>query len=92
MATPTAPLASSVPTAGTPVPVFPEDINGGLITNPATAPGLLFVDAVNPASTTAENTTFALAPGESWQAIPGQTTITTVNATVDGQVFSAIYW
>lgn len=90
--TPVAGLSTSVLTAGTDVPVFPENVNGGIIQNPATAPGPLYVDAVNPAGIVASNTTFSLAPGDKWYAIPGQTTITTVNATVDGQVFSAIFW
>lgn len=88
--TPTAGTNSSVPSGGTPVQAAPGGINGGFITNPATAAGTLFIDPVGAAGTAASGTTFGLAPGQTWTLIPGQTTPTTVNAADDGHVFSVV--
>jgi hypothetical protein len=90
--TPTPGIVSQITTGGTAVTVLPADINGGIITNPSTATEFLFVNAVTNASTTASGTTFGLAPGQSWNAIPGQTTVTTANAATDGHSFSALWW
>lgn len=97
--TPTAGLVSQVATGGTPVTVFPAGINGGFIQNPASATdqGLgatepLYVNAVGAAGTAGNGTTFALAAGQTWTAIPGQTTVTSVNATSSGHKFAATYW
>lgn len=97
--TPLAPLASSVPSGGTPVTVFPAGIGGGFIQNPASASDQgvspaepLYVNVVDLAELEGNETTFALAPGETWTAIPGQTTVTSVNAASNGHMFSATYW
>lgn len=90
--TPVPGLVSQVTTGGTAVTVFNGGINGGIITNPATATEFLFVNAVTNAATTASGTTFGLAPGQSWTAVPGQTTPTTVNAVSSGHAFSAVSW
>lgn len=90
--TPTIGQNTIVTTGGTAVQVFPGVINGGTITNPIGAAGVLYVDPVATAGTTASGSTFALQPGQPWSAIPGQTTPTTVNAADDGHAFTAVYW
>jgi hypothetical protein len=93
-------LNSVVATGGTAVPAIPVNINGGIITNPLAAAdqGLpepaetLYVNPMGAATLTANDQTFALAPGQSWVAVPGQTTITTVNAPSSGHKFSVIFW
>jgi hypothetical protein len=71
--------------------------NGGFITNPvlATDQGIgaaevLYVNPYGNATTSANNTTFALQPGQTWNIIPGQTTATSVNAITTGHQFSAV--
>lgn len=90
---------TTVTTGGTPVAVFPAGIAGGIITNPyvkedqnlgALEP--LYVCVTGNATLNGNTETFALQPGESWNAIPYQNTITTVNAATGGHQFSAIYW
>lgn len=90
--TPQPGLVSQIATGGTPVNVLPANINGGIITNPFTATEYLFVNAVTDAALTASGTTFGLAPGQSWTAIPGQTTVTSANAASSAHAISAIYW
>lgn len=97
--TPKAGLVSEVAVGGTPVIVAPAGVNGGFITNPAspTDQGLadaetLYVDPVGAAGLEANGTTFALAPGQSWSFIPGQTTTTSVNAQSAGHKFSVVYY
>lgn len=97
--TPQAPLASAVAVGGTAVTVFPAGITGGFIQNPASAAdqGLggtepLYVNVVGAATLNGNGTTFALAAGQTWTAIPGQTTITSVNATSNGHKFTATWW
>lgn len=77
----------------------PAGVNGGFITNPASAAdqGLanaedLFVDPVGAASEAGNGTTFRLAPGQTWSLIPGQTTPTSVNAASSGHKFSVVKW
>lgn len=84
---------------GTAVVAVVAGPNGGFITNPYTAAdqGLdiaepLYVDPVGNAGTGGNGTTFALAPGQSWQIIAGQTTPTTVNAVSSGHKFSVVSW
>ena len=92
-ATPVTPipgLASVVVTGGTPVVAVGAHPNGGFITNPSTATEYLFVNPVANAATTANGTTFGLAPGQSWSIIPGQTTSTSVNAVSSGHAFSVV--
>lgn len=97
--TPQAGAFSAVITGGSAVAAIPANPNGGFITNPfsATDQGLvtaevLYVDAVNPAGMAGNGTTFALQPGQTWEVIPGQTTVTSVNAASSGHKFSAVYW
>lgn len=97
--TPVAGLTSVVATGGTAVTPVPANPNGGFITNPASAAdqGLgsaetLYVNPVGNAGTDANGTTFALAPGQSWSIIAGQSTSTTVNAASSGHRFSVVYF
>lgn len=90
--TPTAGEATSVATASEPVTVFPGGINGGFITNPASATATLWVNPVGAAGTAAGGTTFGLAPGQTWTAIPGQSTPTTANSLLTGHSFTAVFW
>lgn len=97
--TPVPGQTTQVQTGGTPVQVFPGGVSGGVITNPSTITGQglpnlesIFVDPVGAANTDGNDTTFELQPGQSWEAIPGQTTPTTVNALTDNHKFSAVYW
>lgn len=95
--TPVAGLVSEVTTGGTAVTVFAALPNGGFITNPASAAdqGIavaesLYVNPVGAAALEANGTTFEILPGGSWEVIPGQTTLTTVNSVSDGHKFSAV--
>ena len=97
--TPIAGEVSQVASGGTAVIVIAGGPNGGIITNPYTAAdqGIantepLYVNPVGTATTNGNETTFALQPGQSWTAIPGQTTATSVNAATNGHKFSAISW
>lgn len=90
--TPVPTLVSQVTAGGTPVTAVPANPDGGVITNPLTATQPLYVDPINPAGTSASGTTFALAPGQSWTIIPGQTTSTSVNSVDSAHVFSGIYY
>jgi hypothetical protein len=99
MSTPVSGTATVVATGGTAVTSIPPGPNGGLITNPASAAdqGLsaaepLYCDSVGNATLQGNHTTFALAPGQTYAIIPGQTTPTTVNAPSSGHKFSVIYW
>jgi len=95
--TPIAGEVYQVAAGGTSVEVFPGGINGGIITNPVAAAdqGLgaaetLYVSPVGAADVHGNNITFALSPGQTWTAIPGQTTPTTVNANSSGHKFTAV--
>lgn len=88
--TPIPGLVSQVTTGGTPVTVVAGGPNGGFITNPANAPGSLFVDPVGAAAVVAGGTTFELAPGQTWSVIAGQTTPTSVNSNSSAHQFSAV--
>lgn len=97
--TPTAGAASEVTIGGTSVIAALAAPNGGFITNPASAAdqGLadaetLYVDPVGAAGLEANGTTFALAPGQSWSLIPGQTTQTSVNAASSGHKYSVVVY
>jgi len=88
-----------VSNAGTPVIVIPPNINGAIITNPLSNSdqGLadaepLYVNPIDSATLEGFGNTFALAPGQTWVGIPGQTTPTSVNAASPGHQFSAIWW
>lgn len=95
--TPTAGLASSVPTGGTAVVAAGPVQNGGFIMNPASADGQglsvpesLFIDPVASCLAQQGPTTFEIAPGETWNLIAGQTTNTWVNCVSDGHKFSVV--
>lgn len=96
--TPVPGLASQVTTGGTPVNAAPPGIAGGFITNPylaadqGVASEPLFINPVTAAGLQANGTTFSLQPGQSWPLIPGQTTVTSVNAVTAGHKFSVVYW
>ena len=97
--TPVAGNASEVVVGGTAVIAALAAPNGGFITNPASATDqgvadaeTLYVNPVGAAGLEANGTTFALAPGQSWSLIPGQTTTTTVNAVSDGHKFSVVVY
>jgi hypothetical protein len=102
---PLAALASAVATGGLAVTAFPGGISGGIIQNPysstdqniASPPGpeQIYVDPINvPGSApgAGNGTTFVLAPGQVWTVIPGQTTLTRVNAPTSGHKYSAVFW
>jgi len=95
-ATPVSPQAginTTTTTAGSPVLVFPANINGGYITNPATASSTLFIDPTGAAPLqVAQGTTFGIVPGQTWYAIPGQTTTTSLVSTDANHEFTAIYF
>lgn len=91
---------SIIVAGGTAVQAVPANpLGGGIITNPL-APGdqgiasvePLYVSPMGNATLQAHDTTFALAPGQSWQIIPGQMTPTSVNAATDGHRFSVVWW
>lgn len=97
--TPIAGVNSEVATSGTAVIAIGPLPNGGVITNPAdpadqglAAAEILYVDPVGDAGLSANGTTFALYPGQSWTVIPGQDTPTTVNAVSAGHKFSVVSW
>jgi hypothetical protein len=97
--TPVPGLASVITTGGTAVVAVGPAPNGGFIANPASATdqGLdavetLYVNPVTAATEAANGTTFALAPGQSWELIPGQTTNTSVNAASSGHKFSVVVY
>lgn len=90
---------TSITTGGTAVEVIPANPNGGFITNPLTStdqglssPEVLYISPVGVATLFGNTITFALQPGQTWNVIPGQETVTTVNAASSGHKFSAVYW
>lgn len=90
--TPVAGNATEVVTAGMAVDAALANPNGGFITNPSTAPGILYVDPVADAGTAEIGTTFAIFPGGSWPLIPGQTTPTSVNSLSNNHTFSVVVY
>lgn len=97
--TPVAGLVSEVTVGGTAAFAAGPNPNGGFITNPASAAdqGLavaetLYIDPVGAAGVEANGTTFALAPGQTWSLVAGQTTKTSVNAASSGHKFSAVVY
>ncbi len=97
--TPIAGAASEVITGGLPVVAVLGGPNGGYIVNPLTVadqgiggsdPEPLFVNPVTSATLNANDTTFRLEPGQSWELIPGQVTPTSVNASSNGHKFSVV--
>jgi hypothetical protein len=97
--TPIPGAASLVTTGNNAVTAVAANPNGGFITNPITAADqgigaaeTLYVNAVTAATLAGNGTTFALAPGQTWTIIPGQTTPTSVNAVTSGHKFSVVSW
>ena len=91
--TPQVGSATMVVDAGDAVVAFPGNIAGGFITNPSTATTPIFIDPTgSPAATFEGGTVFALYPGQTWTAIPGQTTTTSVNGTDNNHAFTAVFW
>jgi hypothetical protein len=98
--TPVAGLVSQITTGGTAVIFDTGNPNGGFITNPvsnvdqgispAAAENLYINPTGAPATLSANGTCFALAPGQTWTLIPGQTTATSVNAATSGHKFSGV--
>lgn len=98
--TPIAGNASEIVTGGVPVVAVLGGPNGGFIVNPFSAADQGLVTAedliVNPVanalsgSGVANGTNFRIAPGQSWALIPGQTTLTSVNAVTSGHLFSVV--
>lgn len=91
--------ASTVVTGGTAVEACPPNPNGGIITNPLTAADQgvdpaepLYINPISPGALAANGSNFALAPGQSWVLIPGQSSSTWVNAATDGHRFSVVFW
>ena len=97
--TPRPGTASTIATGGTAQQAVAPSVNGGYITNPASATdqGLspaenLYVDPVGNAGTQGNGTTSALAPGESYQLIPNSTVQVTVNAATTGHKFVVVVY
>jgi hypothetical protein len=91
---------TSIAIGGTSVVAVPANPNGGMITNPLSAAdqGLGATEPlyINPtggaAGLNANGSTFALAAGQTWAIIPGQTSQTLVNAATAGHRFSVVYY
>lgn len=89
---------SVVAVGGTPVVAIAANAlgtAGGVITNPASEADQnvspvepLYINVVDDATLVGNGNTFALAPGQSWVVIAGQTTATSVNALTAGHKFS----
>lgn len=97
--TPLPGLVTVVTTGGTAVVAIPANPNGGFITNPYSASDqglggaeVLYINIIDGATLAGNTNTFALQPGQSWSVVPGQTTVTSVNAPTSGHKFSAVYW
>jgi hypothetical protein len=100
MSTPTQGLAIVTPaTAGQPVAAIDANQAGGYITNPINASdqGLgaaepLYVDQVNPAKTSANGTTIALQPGQTYAIVPYTSTQVSVASASASHSFTAVQW
>ncbi len=94
--TPVPGVSHQIVTGGSPVVAVAANPNGGFITNPVSSTDqgvtaeVLYVNPYGNATTSANNTTFALQPGQTWNIIPGQTTPTSVNAATTGHKFSVV--
>lgn len=91
--------ASTIAVGGTAVEAVPPNPNGGIITNPLTAADQgvdpaepLYLNPISPGTLSGNGSNFALAPGQSWVIIPGQTTSTWANAATTGHRFSVVFW
>jgi hypothetical protein len=93
MATPVAGLASQTSSSpGQPVNALAANLSGGYILNPATAPGMLYIDPTGPASISANGTTLALPPGQPFYIIPGSTLPVSVASTFPNHQFVSVQW
>lgn len=100
MATPVqGPNTQTSATAGIPVNAIDQNQAGGYIVNPLTAADqglsvaeVLYVDQVEPANTSANGTTIALQPGQSYTVIPNTTTPVTVASASPNHKFTAVEW
>jgi hypothetical protein len=93
MATPTPGIASQTPAIpGQSVNALSPNLTGGYIFNPADAPTYLYVDPTGPASTVANGTSMALAPGSPYYAIPGSTLPVSCASNVPNHTFVSVQW
>jgi hypothetical protein len=100
MTTPVAGLASQTPaTAGQPVNAIDVNQSGGYVVNPAaaadqglSAPEVLYVNQVGPATLQANGTTIALQPGQSYNVIPSTTTPVSVASVNANHKFTSVQW
>jgi hypothetical protein len=101
--TPVSALAAKIATAGVAVTPFPPNIGGGFIQNPLSALDQnvtptepLYVDPTGGTPGSAPGagwgSTFVIYPGQTWAAIPFQSTPTKVNGATGGHQYSAVYW
>ena len=100
---PIAGINSEIITGGHSVIAIDPLPNGGIIVNPLLAADqgivtaeVLYVDIVSSCGgsslPSANGTVFALQPGQSWTALPGQSTATYVNANTTGHRFTVTSW
>jgi hypothetical protein len=100
MATPvTGPATITSTTPGTPVTAIDVNQAGGYIVNPTLASDQgvataepLYVNQVTGATLTANGTTVALQPGQSYSVIPNTTTPVTASAASANHKFTAVQW
>ena len=93
--TPRACVTTTVVTGGTAVTIITGPLTGGYLVNPATAAdqGIgsaenLYVDPINPATTTGNQTNSTLSPGQGYNFVPMQNSTVTVNAATSGHKFT----
>jgi hypothetical protein len=97
--TPVPGSASAIASGGVAVQAAPGNINGGYITNPASAadqglvtPENLYINPVTAASLEANGTTVVLSPGQTFSLIPGTTLPTWANAETTGHQFTVVVY
>jgi Tfp pilus assembly protein PilW len=99
-ATPIAGNASMVATGGTAVNALSVGpAHGCQVINPLAATDQnistaepLYINIVGPAAVAANGSTAALAPGQSFQCVPGQLSATSINAATSGHKFTVFAW
>lgn len=79
-------------TPGQAVNALDANLAGGYVENPLTAPGNLYVDPTGPASTSANGTTSAIAPGQSFNAIPYSQVPVSVASNFPSHQFISVQW
>jgi hypothetical protein len=100
MSTPVAGIATQTSAvAGQPINAISPNVSGGFIVNPLDPKdqGLanaepLFVSQAGPATTTANDTTLALQPGQSYSVVPGTTTGVSVASLSASHKFTSVQW